>query len=51
LILDQGFSLKYKSIEESPIDLNSYGEYLYDSIIIFAPSIDRLPISKNVFLI
>jgi len=38
----QGFSLDFKAADDPTIALKSYGEYLYNHLIIFAPSAEEL---------
>ena len=37
-LTDRGFTLNMKSVNDSNLALTNYGEYLYDNIIIFAPT-------------
>lgn len=38
LFVDRGFDITYKSSDDSSLQILKYGEYLYDHIIVFAPS-------------
>lgn len=38
LFIDRGFEISYKSSDDSTLQIVKYGEYLYDHIIVFAPS-------------
>jgi len=40
--VDRGFELTYKTADDSALALAKYGEYLYDNLIIFAPSVEGL---------
>jgi len=37
----RGFSLTYKLADDPSLALSKYGEYLYDNLIIFAPSVEE----------
>lgn len=43
----RGYHLDFKLADDSSIALQRYGQYLYDGLIIFAPTIDRLGGSIN----
>ncbi|KAJ4459938.1 putative Dolichyl-diphosphooligosaccharide--protein glycosyltransferase 48 kDa subunit [Paratrimastix pyriformis] len=49
---DHGMTLTFKSIESSEAgEFTEFGEYLYDSVIVFAPEADELPKDQlNQFL-
>ena len=36
--LDRGFEITYKSSDDSTLQIVKYGEYLYEHIIVFAPT-------------
>ena len=38
--LDRGFDLTFKTADDSTLSLVKYGEFLYDNLIIFAPSVE-----------
>ncbi|XP_044732580.1 dolichyl-diphosphooligosaccharide--protein glycosyltransferase 48 kDa subunit isoform X2 [Chrysoperla carnea] len=38
---DRGFTLTFKSADDQSLVLTKYGEYLYDNLIIFAPSVEE----------
>ena len=38
LFIDHGFDITYKSSDDSTLQIVKYGEYLYDHIIVFAPT-------------
>jgi len=40
--VDRGFDLTYKTADDSALALVKYGEFLYDNLIIFAPSVEGL---------
>lgn len=41
LFIDRGYSLTFKSADDANLVLSKYGQYLYDSLIIFAPSVEE----------
>lgn len=41
LFTDRGYTLTYKLADDSSLILSKYGEYLYDHLIIFAPSVEE----------
>lgn len=41
LFADRGYSLTFKSADDANLVLSKYGQYLYDSLIIFAPSVEE----------
>ncbi|KAK4875718.1 hypothetical protein RN001_012140 [Aquatica leii] len=45
---DRGYQLTYKIADDSSLHLSKYGEYLYDNLIIFAPSVEEFGGSLNV---
>lgn len=47
-LLDKGYTLTYKIADDSSLILSKYGEYLYDTLIIFAPSVEEFGGSLNV---
>ena len=38
MLIDRGFDITYKSSDDTSLQIVKYGEYLYDHIIVFAPS-------------
>jgi hypothetical protein len=38
LFVDRGFDISFKSSDDSTLQIVKYGEYLYDHIIVFAPT-------------
>lgn len=38
-LLEQGFSLTFKSADDPNLSLIKYGEFLYDHLIVFSPSV------------
>ncbi|XP_022194380.1 dolichyl-diphosphooligosaccharide--protein glycosyltransferase 48 kDa subunit [Nilaparvata lugens] len=38
---DRGYALTFKSADDSTLILSKYGEYLYENLIIFAPSVEE----------
>uniref|UniRef100_A0A1I8JQN9 Dolichyl-diphosphooligosaccharide--protein glycosyltransferase 48 kDa subunit n=1 Tax=Macrostomum lignano TaxID=282301 RepID=A0A1I8JQN9_9PLAT len=38
-IVDKGFELSFRTADDSTLTLTKYGEFLYDNLIIFAPSV------------
>lgn len=47
----RGFQLTYKMADDSSLALSKYGEYLYDNLIIFAPSVEEFGGSIDVQVI
>nr|CAG4651794.1 EOG090X05EE [Triops cancriformis] len=47
-LTDRGYSLAYKSADDANLVLVKYGEYLYDNLIIFAPSVEEFGGSVSV---
>lgn len=45
---DEGYTLTFKIADDSTLILSKYGEYLYDNLIIFAPSVEEFGGSLNV---
>lgn len=39
---DRGFELTFKTADDSSLSLVKYGEFLYDNLIIFSPSVEGL---------
>ncbi|PAA74157.1 hypothetical protein BOX15_Mlig024858g2, partial [Macrostomum lignano] len=39
LLRDKGFELSFRTADDSTLTLTKYGEFLYDNLIIFAPSV------------
>jgi len=40
-LTDRGYSLTFKSADDSNLVLSKYGEYLYENVIIFSPSVEE----------
>ncbi len=47
-ILDRGYSLSFKSVDDSNLVLAKYGQYLYKNLIIFSPSVEEFGGSLSV---
>ncbi|KAK3913355.1 Dolichyl-diphosphooligosaccharide--protein glycosyltransferase 48 kDa subunit, partial [Frankliniella fusca] len=45
---ERGHTLTFKSADDASLALTKYGEYIYDHLIIFAPSVDEFGGSLNV---
>lgn len=45
---DRGYTLTFKIADDSSLVLSKYGEYLYQNLIIFAPSVEEFGGSLNV---
>jgi oligosaccharyltransferase complex subunit beta len=45
---DRGYELTFKTADDSTLSLVKYGEYLYDNLIIFAPSVEEFGGSIDV---
>ena len=41
-ITDRGFDLTFKTADDSSLALIKYGEFLYEHLIIFSPSVEGL---------
>lgn len=39
-IADRGFDLTFRTADDAGLSLIKYGEFLYDNLIIFSPSIE-----------
>merc|ERR1711935_581435 len=48
ILSDMGFSLTYKTADDSSIVLKKYGAFLYDHLVLFAPSVEEFGGSLNV---
>lgn len=47
--LDRGFDLTFKSADDPGLSLIKYGEFLFDNLIIFAPSVEgKATVLENV---
>ena len=40
-LVDSGFELTYKVADDSGLTIKKYGEYLYDHIIVFSPTVEE----------
>lgn len=40
-LVDSGFTVTYKVADDSSLQLKKYGEYLFDHIIVFAPTVEE----------
>ncbi|CAK9818315.1 Dolichyl-diphosphooligosaccharide--protein glycosyltransferase 48 kDa subunit [Anthophora quadrimaculata] len=45
---DSGYTLTYKLADDANLQLSKYGEYLYEHLIIFAPSVEEFGGALNV---
>jgi oligosaccharyltransferase complex subunit beta len=43
-VADRGFDLTFKTADDSSLSLVKYGEFLYENLIIFAPSVEGKPV-------
>lgn len=48
MLRDRGFELTFKTADDSSLALIKYGEFLYDHLIIFSPSVDEFGGSVDV---
>jgi len=48
ILSDQGFSLTYKTADDPSIVLKKYGAFLFDHVVLFAPSVEEFGGSLNV---
>ena len=48
ILSDQGFSLTYKTADDPSIVLKKYGAFLFDHLVLFAPSVEEFGGSLNV---
>ena len=48
MLADHGFSLTYKVADDSSLQLKKFGEYLYDHIVVFAPTVEEFGGALNV---
>merc|ERR1712012_646067 len=47
-LTDMGFTLTYKTADDSSINLKKYGSFLYDHLIIFSPTVEEFGGSLSV---
>jgi len=47
-LVDEGFELTYKVADDSTLNIKKYGEFLYDHMIIFSPTVEEFGGSLNV---
>ena len=40
-LIDSGFSVTYKVADDSTLQLKKYGEFLYDHVVVFAPTVEE----------
>ncbi|KAK3803667.1 hypothetical protein RRG08_023381 [Elysia crispata] len=45
---DQGFALTFKTADDTSLALIKYGEYLYDNLVLFSPSVEEFGGSVDV---
>ena len=48
VVSDRGFSLTYKAADDSNLVLVKYGQYLYQNLVIFSPSVEEFGGAVNV---
>jgi len=48
ILSDMGFSLTYKTADDPSIVLKKYGAFLFDHLVLFAPSVEEFGGSLNV---
>lgn len=48
MFLERGYVLTFKSADDASLSLTKYGEYLYEHLILFAPSVDEFGGSLSV---
>lgn len=48
LFTERGYSLTFKSADDASLVLSKYGEFLYEHLIIFAPSVEEFGGSLSV---
>lgn len=48
LFAERGYVLTFKSADDASLSLTKYGEYLYEHLILFAPSVDEFGGSLSV---
>lgn len=48
MMADQGFALTYKVADDSSLQLKKFGEYLFDHIIMFSPTVEEFGGALNV---
>lgn len=46
--VERGYTLTFKIADDATLILSKYGEYLYDNLIIFAPSVEEFGGALNV---
>jgi Oligosaccharyltransferase 48 kDa subunit beta len=45
---DRGYKLNYKLADDASLNIKKYGKYLFEHIVIFAPSVEELGGSLSV---
>lgn len=45
---DKGYELTYRTADDPSLALVKYGEFLYDNLVIFSPSVEEFGGSLNV---
>jgi hypothetical protein len=50
-LTDKGFDLTFKTADDASLALVKYGEFLYDNLILFSPSVEGTFVSRKVVLV
>ena len=46
--LDRGFELTYKTADDSSLSLIKYGEFLYENLVLFSPSVEGMVVILKI---
>lgn len=49
IFIDRGFELTFKTADDSSLALVKYGEFLYDNLILFSPSVEGIDIFNLLY--
>jgi len=47
-LIDEGFDLTYKVADDSTLNIKKYGEFLFDHIVVFSPTVEEFGGNVNV---
>merc|ERR1711970_1573888 len=47
-LVDAGFDLTYKGADDATLNIKKYGEFLYDHLVVFAPTVEEFGGNLNV---
>ena len=49
-VTEWGFDLTFKTADDSSLALVKYGEFLYDHLILFSPSVEGMSLKRCTFI-